>query len=250
MAAAGFPVKPDGGSLKSVPTKTVISRLGVIIPEFSKERQDEATLLVGLRNDELHSSGSPLTIEVARWLPHFTRVVDVICRHLGGDPTDLLGEAIIGQGRALVDEADRKLEHAVGERIKAAQAFFEQLKAGEIDARRAQIPGTVVEGLRSPVIDYAPGTVAFEPVDCPGCTQKIPMELDAVRTTNERLEDEEIYRDVVYIAVLLSCPVCDLKLSSTAEIMAAKLPQQYVRAEQESLEDRYVGGVEPDYGND
>jgi hypothetical protein len=57
------------------------------------------------------------------------------------------------------------------------------------------------------------------------------MRLQAVRATEKRLEAGEIVRDVVYIAIGLSCPMCDLELADTAEIRAAKIKQQYVKHE-------------------
>ena len=64
------------------------------------------------------------------------------------------------------------------------------------------------------------------------------------------MEEGEIVRDVVYIAVGLSCPMCDLELANIAEIRAAKITQQYVKHKRETFEERYLDTFEPDYGND
>lgn len=261
MYAAGFPAKPGDqpNSIKSIPAHTVISRLGIVITEFGEERQKDATLLIGLRNDELHGSGSPFERDIAQWLPHFTRVVGVVCSHLGLDPADVVGEGIIAQGRSLVDAADRRLEHEVNKRIAAAKAVFSHLRTEEIEARRALFPRRLsfdqrhgcppgmtitawVEAMR------VPSSIEF--VRCPACNEEIPMRLQAVRTTDERLEEGEIVRDVVYIAIGLSCPMCSLELANTAEIRAAKIMQQYVKHERETLQARYFDTFEPDYGND
>ncbi len=258
MYAAGFPVKP-GDQPKSIQAHTVISRLGIVIAEFSEERQDDATFLIGLRNAELHGSGSPFEMDIAQWLPHFTRVVGVVCPYLGLDPADIVGEDIIAQGRSLVDAADRRLEHEVNKRIAAAKTVFSHLRTEEIEARRAVIPRRLsfdqrhgcppgmiitawVEAMRVPP--------SIESVRCPACNEEIPMRLQAVRTTDERLEEGEIVRDVVYIAIGLSCPMCDLELANTAEIRAAKITKQYVKHERETFQACYLDTFEPDYGND
>jgi hypothetical protein len=44
--------------------------------------------------------------------------------------------------------------------------------------------------------------------------------------------------------------MCDLELANTAEIRAAKITQQYVKHERETLQSRYLDTFEPDYGND
>jgi hypothetical protein len=80
LHAAGFPGGPDAKEPKSIQLTTVISRLRRIIENFTSDRENDATLLTALRNRELHSSEAPFaSIEVALWLPRFTRVAEVIC---------------------------------------------------------------------------------------------------------------------------------------------------------------------------
>ncbi|WP_217182230.1 hypothetical protein [Streptomyces sp. AC495_CC817] len=247
MQAAGYPLKVDGGPPKSIATKTVITRLGAVIPEF-KERQDDATLLTGLRNEELHSSESPLALDDEMWLPHFTRVVEVICKHLELNPAEIVGDEIMRHGRSLVDAADKKLDYEIRKRIEGAKAFFDRLKPEEVAARK--------KTAKIPTYPFSqPGSGALverttEPIACPACQESVPLVLGAVRTTNEGLEDDEIYRDVIYVAFELSCPVCELRLNGTPEIRSAGIKQQYVRRERESLAERYISTYEPEYGND
>jgi uncharacterized protein YbaR (Trm112 family) len=249
MQAAGYPMRVNSGSPKSIATHTVISRLGAIIPEFNKDRQSEATALTGLRNEELHSSESPLIAEQEKWLPHFTRVADAVCSHLGLDPLELVGRDIISHGRSLADDADRKLEHLVRERIKEAKAFFLKLTPREIAARRPDRAKTVV-GVDD-WKDRVESAVTFLNIlVCPACEEPAQAQLEAVRTSNERLEKDVIIRDVVYIVRRLECQVCGIDLAGTAEIRSAGLRQQYIRQEQESIEDRFASTLEPDYDND
>jgi hypothetical protein len=234
MHAAGFLTGPNASQPKSIQTKTVILRLGVIIPEFDQERQNDATFLVGLRNQELHSSASPLGVDTTVWLPQFTRVVEVICRHLGVGARGMLGRELLAQGRALIDRADKKLEHEISQRIAKAKDFLARLRPDEASTRKASI-----QRRGSDVV-----------VNCPACNERIPIVTRSARSTNERLEGDVIVRDVVYVATELVCPVCDLELNDTAEIRAAGVEQQYVRQEEDSIEDRFLSTWEPDYGND
>ncbi|GAB3076483.1 hypothetical protein GCM10027186_36250 [Micromonospora schwarzwaldensis] len=250
MHAAGFPMGVNSKPT-SVAAKTVITRLGVIIGDFTKERQDDATILIGMRNGELHSSESPLTVDVAQWLPQFTRVVEVICVFLDIDSFDLVGQELIEQGRALVDGEDRKLAHEIQKRVEAARARYGQLADQDRVARRAMLPR------RSSTWQWPevqPGdrwaSAVYELVDCSACNESAPLFLRAVRSTNERLEEDEIYRDIVYVATELTCLICDLELHGTAEIRCVGLQQQYVRQEVESIQERFMSTYEPDYGND
>lgn len=251
MHAAGYPLNPEGGGSppKSIQAKTVIIRLGAVIADFTKERQEDAKFLIGLRNEELHTSESTLGIDNEKWLPHFTRVIEVIGAHLSLDPADLVGDEIMNLGRELIDVEDKKLEHEIVRRIQAAKTFLSRLKPAEVEARRESRPKEMPSLFgeeREPLVNYPD-----QPINCPACDEnRVPLKLRAVRSTNERLENDEVCKDVVYIATGLSCPICDLELSGTAEVRAAKIQQQYVLQEWESLEDRYAVFEEPDYGND
>lgn len=237
LHAAGFPGS-DAKEPKSIQATTVISRLRRIIETFTTDREDDATILAALRNRELHTSEAVLaSIDIALWLPRFTRVAEVICAHLDLDPTDVVGEEVMAQGRALVDAEDKKLAHEVATRIAAARAFAKNLSDAEVHHRW--------ETAR--VSRAYPAVV----VDCPACGLDVTMDLESIRTTNERLSDGEILRDIISVARGLRCPVCSLALTSTAEVSAAGLPQQHTRTETESFEDRFLSLYEPDdYGND
>lgn len=242
MAAAGYLTKPSA-QVKSIQIKTVIERLSVIIPDF-RERQKDVQYLTGMRNEEMHSSDSPYERDVEQWLPHFTRVLKVVCEHLSIDPADMVGEAIVEQGQALVDEASRQLQNEISRRLTAAKAFWDGLTDEELKIRQGQAAASTT----LPHLHSDGSTI--QPVRCPACDETIPLNIRPVRTTHERLEDDCLVRDVVYVATGMSCPVCSLALNEPAEVRAAGIPQQYIREEREPLEDRYVDYGEPDYGND
>ncbi|MEV4260582.1 hypothetical protein [Kribbella sp. NPDC049584] len=238
LHAVGYPGGSEGRDPKSIQVTTVITRLRRIVEDFTSDRENDATLLAALRNRELHSSEAALaSIEVALWLPRFTRVAEVICSHLGLDPTDVVGEQVMKHGRALVDAEDKKLANEVRVRIAQATAFASGLTAEEKADRHTRSP-------------FAPPWSTAK-VACPGCAFDVALELETIRRTNERLEDGDILTDVISVARKLRCPVCGLNLDSTAEISAAGLPQQHTSTESESLADRYLSDFEPDdYGND
>lgn len=238
MHAAGYPGAPATKDPKSIQITTVISRLRRIVKEFTKEREDDALILTALRNRESHTSEAALaSVAVAVWLPRFTRVAEVICTHLGLDPTDIVGSEVIEQGRALVDAEDKRLVHEVRTRITVVKEFVKQLNDTEIHSRYTEVS--------------ASRRAAAQLVDCPGCGLEVELAVEPIRTTNERIDEDRILKDVISVARSLHCPVCGLTLEGTAEVNAAGLPQQYTRTEAESFEDRYLSDYEPDdYGND
>lgn len=180
------------------------------------------------------------------------------------DPADLLGAEVVALGRSLVDAENKKLAHEIAKRIGAAKALFDQLQPEEIASRRAQIHNTpegrwvdlMVTAATDGTVEAMTAAAAAMPestlfVRCPACgEERLPLRAQAVRTTNEGPGDGEIYRDVVYVARGLSCPVCGLELRSTAEIRNAGIQQQFTRREYMSLEERYLSNYEPGYGSD
>lgn len=238
MHAAGFPAGPDAKDPKSIQIATAIVRLRRMIPEFTSDRESDAGILAALRNRELHTSEAALaSIDVSLWLPRFTRVAEVVCDHLGLRATDIVGDEVMRQGRALVDAEDKKLSHEVATRIEAAAAFVEKLSEEEVASRYED---SRAWRARADVV-----------VKCPGCELDVALELETIRTTNERLDEGEISRDIISVAHSVECPVCGLRLANTAEVKAAGLPQQHTRTDIESFEDRYLSFYEPDdYGND
>ncbi|MGH8527794.1 MAG: hypothetical protein ACREXY_27325, partial [Gammaproteobacteria bacterium] len=119
LAACGILVE---GEHKSAPTHTVIKRLMHVVSGFDKDRQNDATALVGLRNVEVHTGSAALaSINNDAWLPGFTRVADVLCVHLGMTLEDLVGDEIATLGRSLVDAQDKKLAHEITTRIEQAR---------------------------------------------------------------------------------------------------------------------------------
>lgn len=260
LHAAGFPnPKADASEPKSIPTHTVISRLSRVVEGFTKERATDATILMALRNSELHTGLAPLAGDISTWLPRFMRVAEILFEHLELSAADQLGDEIVALGRELVDAEDSKLTADVRKRIEAARAFFYQLKEVEVAARRAKIPKVAGRDL-PPFIEDAvlddPSLARLlgptERISCPSCGEAIPPRLESIRTTNERLEEDQLFRDVVYIVRGLNCPVCHLQLSGTAEVKSAGIQQQFVRQEVESLEERYGAYYEgyEEYGND
>lgn len=223
---------------RSVPSHTVIDRLGHVIPEFDGDRQKDARDLIALRNNELHTGSAALgSITNDVWLPRFARVAEVLTAYLGLSLEDLVGVEIAELGRSLVDADDKKLCAEVERRLAAAQEFHGRLQHEEIAARRWQEP------LLMPS--------AIEVVQCPACGERAPLILGPVRTADEHVVDDEFVRDVIYVAMSMDCSVCGLELRGAAEMKCVGLPQQLRRTEREGLYDRVMQDYyAEDYGND
>lgn len=233
LAANGIPTLTEP---KSVPTHTVVRRLMQIVPDFTQERERDAFNLLNLRNAELHTGKSAVgNVGNEFWLPKLLRVAGVICAYLEVDLADVLDEEVVGLGRSLVDREDERLARRVAGLIKEAKSFRSKLSEGEIASRALGLAG--LPGQRR--------------VACPACNHRVPIRAERMRTSRSRFKDSSLVRDAVYVATGFECPICTLRLSSTAEIKAAELTQQFTEEEREDLTERLLQDVvDYDYGND
>ncbi|MDP9821051.1 hypothetical protein [Nocardioides massiliensis] len=237
LAANGLPSKKEP---MSVPTHTVLSRLTQIVPGFIEDRVEESKLLMGFRNAELHTAeATAANLSNDVWLPKLLRVANVICDHLDLPVDDVLADDVVELARQLVDQEDKKLAHEVVKKIEFATAFLAGLSEEE---RQARTPATPTGW----------GSYTHS-IQCPACTTLNAITLQFVRNAAEHLRSDGAgwERQVVYVATGYSCPVCSLQLNTTAEVVAAGLPQQFIDEEFEEFEDRYMSAlVDDDYGND
>lgn len=236
LSANGIPTASEP---RSIPSHTVVSRLMQIVPNFTKERQQDCTTLLNLRNVELHTGEAAVgNVSNDFWLPKMLRVAEVVCAYLEVDLDDLLQDEVVELGRLLVDQEDKKLAHEVARRIAAANEFVAKLSSDEVTSR---IPAKASKYAWPPV----------QVVECPGCKNEVPLSVERIRTSGERFVEDSLVRDAVYVAVSFACPVCALELGSTAEVVAAGLPQQFTEEEWEDLSDRFQQDVvDYEYGND
>lgn len=227
LHAAG--IERARGIPKSIPIKSVIDRLTKVDPNFGEDRGKDAAFLTELRNEELHSSRATLaTTEAPAWMAKFLDVVEAICTHLEIEPVSLLGEDMLTAAQEYRATDDAKTKGAVQKLFKTAKTVFEGLSPAEVGARRERSSPTV-------------GAVRIE---CPACAQRAAwLGLTQGRTTEPTLDDaaQEIHYKIVRAVSSLHCDVCNLTLTTPAQVLAAGISRLHV---DEVSEDRYEGWEE------
>lgn len=237
MAAAGF---PGATPPRSVSLKTVINRLQVVVPDFTKEHGEQCIRLLNLRNEELHTSAATLqNIRGEDWLPLLYNVLTPVCAHLGLAVDDLLTRPIAQEARALAVEADQKLAHEIEVRIEGCRTAFDLLSLSDQEVTDREFLIIMEPSNRVEVL-------------CPACTHTGAVIADPVRLTSQRLDDDELVFDAVLVPTSYRCTVCGLTLANPSEIKAAGLPLSYTVERRQSVGEWY--GHEDagwdDYGND
>ncbi|MDX3190493.1 hypothetical protein PV458_18960 [Streptomyces sp. MN03-5084-2B] len=236
LHAAGL--KPsDNREPVSIKTKTVIERLVTVLPEFGPEDKKDAQFLIGLRNQELHTSELAYAgLPDFAWLPKFLRLIRKLSEFFGESPEDYLSTQFLAHAERLVDAEDRKVRHAVSTAINSHRSIAENLTEEEKKARRQN-------GL----------TAGFNSlsVECPACANTCWLRGDRLRLGRETLDGDMVKQRIYFVASKFECPVCNLTLTGVAEIAAAGLPQSFTLEIEELLIDRFEFEPEgPEYGND
>lgn len=229
------------GAAKTLPMHSLLARVVLVVDEFDASTRDDARFLLDLRNAELHTALSPLAnLSQEHWLPRPVRVVDCLCQNLGLTTADLIGDDVEREGRALSQEANRRVQARVSERITQASAGYAALTDEEAASRR--LPLALISGPPDPTRQI---------VACPACGSLGIVRTAQIRLLNERVEGDDLLSDAVFVAEGFECPVCGLALENAAELAAGGIRQRFVVTESIPFEDRLLGG-EPDweYGND
>lgn len=120
MYAFGF-VQP--GAPKSVPANTVFKRCAQVVEGFTEEDVKKATALIGMRNEELHSGGTPFEgLETRAWLVDYYRLCDLLLEHLDKDLAGLFDDEEAAAARRMIDAANEEIlgdvRRAIAEKAK------------------------------------------------------------------------------------------------------------------------------------
>ena len=208
-----------------------------------------------MRNGELHTADAVLANTPAEvWLPKFLDVVEAVCAHLDIPLGDILASEVVDQARAYRDTVDQVIRRTVEQAVRDSKYLFDRLTADEISRREAS---------RDSRMTWSAGRHR-EVRRCPSCGMHTAILVLGAGRTQESIykqDTDEIESKVVFLAQSLSCRVCGLELSSTAELMAAGFDRlnavTFTEDRYEGWEERmtyedalnYLGAGE-DYGNE
>ena len=238
LSAAGVPVKMEG--LQSIPMKSVVSRLGKVLPiEFEKAIQKDLMLVANLRNEELHSGATPFTgLNEHSWSPGFWRAIDILLRDIGRTVEDFVGPDFAVLVTGLIEATKNEIDAEVKKRTGLARdrwkvrsednggpENYKNIIASQMKLTR-RISRTIVQ-------------------DCPvcGCPGRLFHD-EMILSEARRIRAEQVVYDHRYRAAKFKCEGCSLQLEGTAQLAKAGLPVDSNITEDFSIE------WEPDYGND
>jgi hypothetical protein len=207
--------------VRSVPAATVFRRCAVVVESFTEGDVNGAIGLIELRNEELHSGGSPFAaLKTGIWLPDYYRLCEILLSALDKQLDDLFTEEEARAAETMIAGAAEALESEVKQHVADIARAFKELDAVEIERRLAAAERVVGEHeTRGVAAPHQMGLVA----ECPACSAKAWISGEFVRAGEPQAAEEDIVTEIVKIPTALECVACGLSLSGHGRMHAIGL---------------------------
>jgi hypothetical protein len=249
----GQPERP-----RSVPAATVFRRCAVVVEDFTEGDVNGAIGLIDLRNEELHTGGTPFAgLKTGVWLADYYRLCQILLRAITRNLDDLFSDEEAKAAETMIVAATEALESEVKQYVADTRKAFEALDDEE-QKRRLALGAKAVEDLEArAILPHDIGLV----VDCPSCGGKAWVSGGFVRAGEPQAREESIVQEIVKIPTALQCAACGLTLAGHGRMHVLGLggvftgevhedPASFYNIEFDISQIDLADLYEPDYGND
>lgn len=210
---------------KSLIISQVLSICKEVIPNFTEDCFKISMSLVERRNEELHTGGAAFAeYNQDKWIAGLYQCCKVLVESMGESLESLVGRKEAIMAEELIAQDAEKVRKEVWDKINAHKKVLED-----------RIKDTEDGGVGI----IAKGTIAIEMlthkgyhrVTCPCCGNDALIYGKEPEFGREAIADDEVIVRKDVIPSSFKCDVCNLKLSSYAELKAAGLPLHYTTTE-------------------
>ncbi len=246
MFAFGF-AGPAKGQPKSIPMKSVLHRLVVVVDDFSDDDFKFATSVIEVRNGELHSADMPFeSFGPGIWLPQLLRISNVLCLSMGKSLEDLVGVADAKTATEMIEGLDDVLKGEALKAVASAKSAFDTLDEENQTTRY------------SLALEYTEANAGWadRKITCPACGSDALLKGKALRVVDTVATEGEIEEKTEVMPTALHCEACGLSLSKNGHLFHLGLGALYMATDTIDPVD-YFGiefdpsdYFEPEYGND
>jgi hypothetical protein len=243
---------------RSVPSATVFRRCVKIVDNFTEADLKGTLGLIELRNEELHSGGTPFEgLRTSAWLADYFRICAVLLRHLGKDLADLFGPEQALAAERMIAAAMEELETEMRSYVAVLARRFQALDEQDWAARREAASR---ETLRRDNESWAPHQMGSV-VPCPACGTEAWMTGELVRSGEPVTDEDAIVYEIIKIPTRLECSACGLEVVGHERLHAIGLgglfarqfredPASFFNIEFDASDVDLSEYFEPDYGNE
>lgn len=243
LYACGFPAKT---SPRSIPMKTVLIRVQVVVENFTSDEFAFCARLSEARNLELHT-GEPSfsTLSSGEWLPSFFKCCDILLTSRKRTLEELFGPITGKSAGKHIQATEKKLKAEASELIKHARGTFLAKPAKErLEAITASQEST------ADVYE----TQGRHTAKCPACEGTLVYVGEIARRLEPRTTADAVIVRKVYLPHSLRCPSCGLEVKGSGLMHAIGFGNEWTVEEEVDPVEYYAiepsYWAEPDYGND
>lgn len=232
---------------RSVPLKTVLHRLTVVVDDFVDDDFKFCTSVIEMRNAEVHSADLPFeTFKSTTWLPQLMKNCQTLCEFLDKSLEELIGEEDADAVDEMITGLEERLKSEALQTVANVKTEFSSLA---VETRLERIRNANEEVLRI-------RRLADKIVKCPSCEADALLRGKVVRSLDAIPTEEGVKEKLVIMPSSLECIACGLSLNEHGHLYHLKLGDQYEVSTITDPSD-YFGiefdpeeYFEPDYGND
>ncbi|TGN19097.1 hypothetical protein [Leptospira idonii] len=237
LYALGFKINSQP---KSLPAHSIYKRISFIYEEFLDIHVKFCEYFSSLRNEELHSGESPMnSISEKEWLPRFYEIVNLLCKFMKMDMSELIGKVAKQNAIELIEKLDKEEEKLFKEKVKSHKFLYnskdqstkEQIKEETTNFNKARLKH------------------GMETDDCPACGNVGLLYGKRIQEKEPKYDGSEFYVEVVFQSTGFICKSCGLELKNQKEILSANLKIRYPQYENLDLHDFFQPEYEDEYMN-
>lgn len=239
----GFQKKPAYTPI-SIPTKTVLERLEVVVPNFTSDEKEFCKEITTKRNAELHSGILGFSAyPTKKWLSKYFKTAKILLDYQEKTLIDLMGKDEAEAAEEMIKERDATLEKTVKDRVSMQKKAFIALSE-ETRSERISLSESLKWTIR--------GNYKKEET-CPSCGNHGVITGKLISISDGKAGEAEIIQNLNVLPTEFKCFCCDLELINHLELDVLEMGGQYKVEEVFDPKEYFdIANFEPDfdYGND
>ncbi len=218
---------------KSIDSADVFLRCEEILTGFTKEHHVFCTGMIGRRNEEVHSGGTPfLDLSIQAWLPRYYECCSVLLAFMEKNLVDFVGKQEAGAAVKMIKAVSDDAAKEVNGEIKAFKKVWEAKEKSEQQAAAKRAADLSRRSLGHVVL-------------CPACGSQALLQGEEVSALPNQLDGDFIVSKTVMLPTAFECKACGLTIKGHNKLHAAGFGSTFTRTEHYDPVDFY--GIEEQY---
>ncbi|MGE8534830.1 MAG: hypothetical protein ACN6OJ_09635 [Chryseobacterium sp.] len=217
LYAFGFQKRPLYTPI-SIPTKLVIERCEVIVPNFTESEKIFCKEITVKRNEELHSGNLGFeNFPTKIWLSKYYKTLKILLEFQDKTLLDFLQNNEAEAAEEMISERDADLEKIVRDKISLHKKAFNSLT---VDLQNEKITNSIKDklfGIR----------VYRKDETCPACGNIGILTGKLISVSEGRANEYEIIQNINVLPTHFFCFCCDFELENHQELDSIELGGQY-----------------------